>query len=173
MNRIAIALAAVACAFGIRAAEPREVELVGDDFKIHSLKQVDPKKMTNAYQKYELGAEYGKLTLSFKARVKGLVLGDNKWNDARVILNFGDANGKNIRSEAVYFQKDVPTWKKSRQTFDIPLEAKTVECLPALHLCKAGSFDVEELSLKLTKGPRPKPKAKAGTKTSPSAKPVK
>lgn len=173
MKRSVIMFVAVLLAFAVRSAEPRELELVGTDFKLHSLTQSTPGKMSNDYQKYDLAAEYGKVTLSFKAKVKGLVLGANKWNDARVILNFSDASGKKIKSEAIYFQKDVTSWKKSQKTYDIPFEATTLECLPALHMCKAGTFEIEELSIKATKGQRQKPKGKDAPKTSPAAKPVK
>jgi len=89
------------------------------------------------------------LELSFRGRVSGLQRGLEKWNDARVILNFRDASGKKTYVPHVpTFGEDTGGWTSVSFQLNVPENAVSIEVMPTLFRVEAGTFDVDDLALK-------------------------
>ena len=87
--------------------------------------------------------------LSFRRRVTGLVLGKQAWNDARVMINFLDANGKKTASSRVpYIQRDTNGWQSVTHRLKIPPGTISIEVMPALFRVNAGVFDIDDVVMK-------------------------
>lgn len=109
-----------------------------------------PGTHVSIYHKIEnLPADLTLLELSFRARVTGLQVGEQKWYDARVILNFTDASGK-VTSAAgfPYFTRDTQGWEVVVRQIQVPPGSVKLEFMPSLFRAAAGVFDIDDLVLK-------------------------
>lgn len=89
------------------------------------------------------------IELSFRRRVTGLVIGDKQWFDARVVLNFKDANGKKTpASRMPYIQRDTVDWQAVVHRIRIPEGSVALEFMPSLFHVKAGVFDIDDIVMK-------------------------
>ena len=113
--------------------------------------QEKPGTMTSIYRKQDISGGYNRLAVSLRARVSGLVKGDENWYDARIIFNISDASGKVVKSDAVIFDHDTPDWVSKRQTIEIPADATTLEYMITMFNCKAGAFDFDDIRMTLLK----------------------
>jgi endoglucanase len=74
------------------------------------------------------------------------------WFDARIIVQFKDAAGKDLTSKPSpsYTQKDTAGWVDRTFQFLVPEGAATVVLMPTLFQVEAGTFDLDNFSLKPT-----------------------
>ena len=114
------------------------------------LEQKKPGEMVSVYRRCDVPAGAKRAVMSFRGRVFGLVVGENPWYDARVIVNFKDKDGKGLKGESVYFNGDTVGWEQRSAAWDIPEGTAYVEYMPSLFNCKAGRFDFDDLSFVLT-----------------------
>ena len=89
--------------------------------------QEKPGTMTSIYRKHDISGGYNRLAVSLRARVSGLVKGDENWYDARIIFNIKNAAGQVVKTDAVIFNSDTPDWVTKRQTVEVPADAATLE----------------------------------------------
>lgn len=89
------------------------------------------------------------IELSFRRRVSGLVVGDQPWFDARVVLNFKDAIGKKTPAARMpYTQRDTVEWQTVVHRMRVPEGAVAIEFMPSLFRVKAGVFDLDDVVMK-------------------------
>jgi endoglucanase len=108
-----------------------------------------PGTHVNLYHRADLPANTTGLDLSFRARVTDLMVGTEKWYDARIIVNFRTAEGKVISAPKIpYFSRDTAGWQTVVHQIPVPAGAVSVEVMPSLFRAAAGTFDIDDLALK-------------------------
>ena len=107
--------------------------------------------MPSIYRKHDVTGGYNRLAVSLKARITGLIIGAEKWHDARLIFNFKDKSGKIVKTDCVNFSKDTPDWVDAEKVVSIPESAATLEYMICLFNCQAGTFDFDNIRLTLLK----------------------
>ncbi len=108
-----------------------------------------PGTHVNLYHRADLPPGTTGLDLSFRARVTDLMVGAEKWYDARVIVNFRDAANKVIPVPRVpFFNRDTEGWQTVVHQISVPAGAVSVEVIPSLFRVAGGTFDIDDLSLK-------------------------
>ncbi|MEW6305802.1 MAG: cellulase family glycosylhydrolase [Verrucomicrobiota bacterium] len=113
------------------------------------LKAVEPGKLVLVYRAVPLKPEHQRLELSFRARHTEVKRGKESWFDARVMLDFKDAAGKKLKSDAKapYFSGTSKDWKEVKVQFTVPEGAKQLEVMPALFQVQSGVFDLDDFRL--------------------------
>ncbi|MEI6337127.1 MAG: cellulase family glycosylhydrolase, partial [Verrucomicrobiota bacterium] len=111
-----------------------------------------PGEMVMLYQTYDLPAGIQALELTWRQRVTSLKTGKMPWFDARILMEFKDAAGKNLQEKpgASYTQKDTKGWVDKSTRFLVPEGAVTLVLMPALFQVQSGTFDLDNLALKPT-----------------------
>lgn len=110
--------------------------------------QADPAKMVMAYQLIPLhGAKA--LRLSYRARWKGVQRGAQMWHDARVILDFKDKDKQKVSGGPGHpnYNGSSDGWQPRSISMLVPEGAAYLEMMPCLFNAKAGSFDIDDISL--------------------------
>ncbi len=92
------------------------------------------------------------LTLSWRMRCSDLKPGKQPWFDARVLLDFKDAAGNKLAGgpSAPYLRKNTEGWVERSISFLVPDGARTLDFMPALFQVERGTFDLDDVTLKLT-----------------------
>ncbi|MDQ2732184.1 MAG: glycoside hydrolase family 5 protein, partial [Armatimonadota bacterium] len=90
------------------------------------------------------------LELTWKERVTGLIPGKQGYFDARIMMNFKDAAGKQVQPGpgAPYTRSDTNGWVQKSASFLVPDGAVMLEFMPTLFQVEKGTFDLDDLSLK-------------------------
>ena len=114
-----------------------------------SLKSVTPGKMVNAYREYGLPEGVEALTLSWKWKVSSLKTGDKPWFDARILVKFKDAYGKEVKPEPSpsYTQRNTDGWQERKNSFLVPSNAVTLVVMPCLFQVKSGELEMTDVLL--------------------------
>ncbi len=125
------------------------VEEAGNRFL--RIQSTGPGRMDSVHLQIPLPSDIGALELSYRSRVTGLKRGEKPWHDARVIMNFKDATGKQIGNAPPSYQRDNTTgWVTRSSRFLIPKDAVTLDFMPALFQVRSGTFDLDDIVLKPT-----------------------
>ena len=92
------------------------------------------------------------LELTWKQRISDLKPGKQAWFDARIMMEWKDADGKKVKGSpsAPYSRKNTEGWVEKTKSFLVPEGAKTLEFMPALFQVQAGVFDLDDIALKPT-----------------------
>lgn len=92
------------------------------------------------------------LELSWKQRISDLKPGKNSWFDARIMMEWKDADSKKLKGapSAPYSRKNTDGWVEKSIKFIVPEGAKNLEFMPALFQVQAGTFDLDDIELKET-----------------------
>ena len=108
-----------------------------------------PGKMVNDYKEYGLPEGVDALKLSWKWNVSNLKTGDKPWFDARVLLKFKDADGKEVKPEPrpTYVQKPTNGWQERENSFLVPQSAVKLVVMFSLFQVKSGEMDVSDVRL--------------------------
>lgn len=116
------------------------------------LASLEPDKTVLVYRECPIPEGTAALALEWKQRITGLKRGAKPWFDARILLEFKGADGRTLKSKpsAPYAQKDTEGWVSRRAEFLVPAEAVSVVVMPALFQVKAGSLELDDISLKPT-----------------------
>lgn len=102
----------------------------------------------SAAQKLKIDPAWTLLELKAKVRARDVVVGDQNWKDARVVLNFRDDAGKQVGPwPPVINARGTTDWQETSRTCLVPKGATTVEVLPA-NFGASGQFQVQYVSLK-------------------------
>ncbi len=95
----------------------------------------DPKNSAWAMATLKLDPEWGSLRVSARLRVANLKLGSAGWHNARLILNFRTADGKDAGfPEGPQLRAD-SDWVTQTVTVDVPATAATLALQPGLWGC--------------------------------------
>ena len=109
----------------------------------------EPGKMVMLYEEIRIPAKVEALQLKWKQRVTGLKVGKNSWFDARIMLEFLDANRNKLSPSpsAPATNRDTEGWVTKSTEFLVPEGAHTLKFMPSLFQVNAGSFDLDDVSL--------------------------
>lgn len=108
-----------------------------------------PDQMVTLHKAVPLPKSAEALKLSFRARVEGVKVGKEKWHDARVIIDFKDADGKKLPGGPGHpaFKGTSKEWETRTLGLVVPPGAAVLEIMPCLFNAAEGSFDIDDLSL--------------------------
>ena len=87
--------------------------------------------------------------LTWRQRVSDLKPGKEPWFDARIMIEFKDADGNKLPSGigAPYTRKNTAGWEARSVKFLVPAKAVQLEVMPALLSVEAGTFDLDDFVL--------------------------
>lgn len=105
-------------------------------------------KMDAVHVPVKVAPELRALELRYRARVTDLTRGEKTWNDARVIINFKDASGKDAGSASPsYHRASTKGWKQMSLRFLVPQGVASLDFMPALFEVQSGVFDLDDITL--------------------------
>jgi hypothetical protein len=92
------------------------------------------------------------LELTFKQRISNLKPGKQAWFDARIMMEWKDADGARVKGAppAPFARKDTNGWVDKSTQFLVPEGAKQLEFMPSLFQVESGTFDLDDFVLKAT-----------------------
>lgn len=113
------------------------------------LKVLEPGKLVMVYRQIPLKPEHKRLQLTFRTRYTDVKRGKDSWHDARILLDFKDAQGQKMKSDAKapYFNGTSKDWREVKVEFNVPDGAKTLEFMPSLFQAQSGVFDLDDIQL--------------------------
>ncbi|HEY1067476.1 MAG TPA: glycoside hydrolase family 5 protein [Pirellulales bacterium] len=113
------------------------------------LENAQPDEMVMLYQEIAVPEGVEAIELRWKQRTTGLKVGANAWFDARILLEFFDANREKVSPSpaAPATRKDTDGWQEKSVSFLVPTGAKTLKFMPCLFRVAAGKFDLDDVSL--------------------------
>lgn len=112
------------------------------------LRVTEPGKLVSAYiQVPVVGVKA--LQLSYHVRYANVKRGEKPWYDARILLDFKDAEGKVVKGGPghPYYTGTSDGWRKESVRFAVPEKAATLAVMPALFQAESGTFDLQNISL--------------------------
>lgn len=117
-----------------------------------TLKTTTPGEMVMLYHEFKIPTGAKKLQLSWKQRVTGLKKGAQPWFDARILLEFANAERAKLpgKPKAPNSGKDTGGWEEKSITIDVPEGAVFLQFMPCLFQAEAGTFDLDDVVLKVT-----------------------
>ena len=123
------------------------IEESGNHF-LH-LSAAEPGKMVMLYQQVRIPETVKALVLTWRMRVSDLKKGKQSWHDARIMMDFKDAEGKKLKgAPAPNTGKSTEGWIERSVSFLVPEGAQTLEFMPALFQVQKGTFDLDDIALR-------------------------
>jgi hypothetical protein len=110
-----------------------------------------PGKSPVFYKEIPLSAMVRTVHYVVRARASDVVGGDESWHDARIQLEFRDANKAKLRptpKPLVVSRAGSVDWKDFSGTLEVPADAATLVIVGALFYCQGGTMDIGVLDLK-------------------------
>ncbi|MBA4030862.1 MAG: glycoside hydrolase family 5 [Planctomyces sp.] len=91
------------------------------------------------------------LKLTWRWRVEELLPGEKPWFDARILLEFRDADGQKVTGApaAPHLRKVTDGWVEQSLSFLVPADARSMEIMPSLLEVKRGIIDIDDMRLEL------------------------
>lgn len=113
------------------------------------LKAPAPGKMTMIYRLVPMPEGIRAVELSWRQRISELKPGKQAWFDARVMLEWKDADNKKMKGapSPPYARKNTTGWVEKKIQFLVPEGAKNLEFMPALFQVQSGIFEIDDISL--------------------------
>ena len=91
------------------------------------------------------------IELTWRMRVSNLKRGKQTWFDARIMMDFKDAEGKKLKgAPAPNTAKNTDGWVERSVKFLVPEGARTLDFMPTLFNVESGTFDLDDVVLKPT-----------------------
>jgi len=135
-------------------AKPKEGGVWGkeDANRFLSLASTAPGANVMVYQEYKIPEGTKALELKWKQRVTGLKVGKQKWFDARILMEFSNAERVKVAGSAPTpaTNRDTDGWVDKSVKFLVPEGAYYLKFMPALFMAEAGTFDLDNISLEET-----------------------
>ncbi len=101
------------------------------------------------HQLVKVPADAKALELSCRMRATGLKRGKQSWFDARIMMDFKDADGNKLGgAPALNLGKDSDGWISKSVQFLVPEGARTIDFMPALFQVEHGTFDLDDIVLR-------------------------
>ncbi len=113
------------------------------------LQSTEPDKMNMVYREIRLPQGVEALRLTWKQRVTGLKRGKESWFDARIMLDFMDADRGKVgpSPKAPSTSKDTGGWQERSTLFAVPANARILKFMPALFRVESGTIDFDDFLL--------------------------
>ncbi|HSI34994.1 MAG TPA: glycoside hydrolase family 5 protein [Tepidisphaeraceae bacterium] len=110
-----------------------------------------PDEMVMTYRQVRVPKDVKAIEMSWRQRTADLKKGKQAWFDARIMLQWKNAAGEKVAGKlpAPNTNKN-SDWIEKKVSFLVPEEGLTLEIMPTLFRVEAGSFDIDDLSLKAT-----------------------
>ncbi|MBI1309687.1 cellulase family glycosylhydrolase [bacterium] len=114
------------------------------------LRSVEPGKLVMLYQELRIPEGVEAVELSWKQRISGLKVGRQSWFDARILLEFLDADRKKVAPTpgAPATRKDTDGWVGKQTRFLVPDGAQTLRFMPSPFQVTAGTFDLDDVAIR-------------------------
>jgi endoglucanase len=108
-----------------------------------------PGEMYMLYREINIPEGVKELTLTWRQRVSNLELGEQKWFDARIMMEWMDAGRSKIAGKPPEpkCSKDTQGWEEKSLTFVVPDGARILKFMPSLFRVKSGKFDLDDVQL--------------------------
>ncbi|MEZ6123699.1 MAG: hypothetical protein R3C49_11045 [Planctomycetaceae bacterium] len=117
----------------------------------HFLRLTSPAadRMVMLYQEINLPDGLQAIQLTWKQRITNLKVGKNSWFDARIMLEFLDADRQKVvpTPSAPATRNDTDGWEEKRTQFLVPEGARILKFMPCLFRVNSGTFDLDDVSL--------------------------
>lgn len=121
-----------------------------------------PGEMVMLYQQIRIPESVRAVEMSWRMRVSDLKKGKQPWFDARIMMDFKDAEGKKLSgAPAPNTGKSTDGWVERTVSFLVPEGARTLDFMPTLFQVESGTFDLDDVVLKPTDPTLLEEKAKA------------
>ncbi|QDT14146.1 glycoside hydrolase family 5 protein [Alienimonas californiensis] len=123
---------------------------VEDGNRFLRLTSPKPGETVMLYQELTIPEGVEALKLSWRQRVEGLKVGRQSWFDARIMMEFMDAERKKVSPgpPAPSSRKDTDGWVEREVEFLVPAGARGLKFMPSLFQVQAGTFDLDDLALR-------------------------
>jgi len=134
-----------------------------------------PGQMLVLYRAVPIPPECKALELACRARHTDVKPGPEAWHDARIILHFKDAAGRErVPAPApLVFRGSSEGWKPCRLRFLVPAKSTLLEFMPAMFQVASGTLDLDDVVLEpVDPGVVSQRAATAGTRTAFEGTPV-
>lgn len=135
-------------------AQPRGVISYGTegDNKFVRITSEKPGQLALLYRPVNIPAGTAALELTWKQRLTNLKPGAQSWFDARIMMNWKDAEGKKMKGgpSAPYARKDTNGWTERSVKFLVPEGAAQLEFMPCLFQVESGTYDLDDIKLVAT-----------------------
>lgn len=114
------------------------------------LTSTEPGKTTMIYRLIPIPADTKALEMTWRWRITDLKAGKEAWFDARFMMEWKDAAGKNIgaKPSPPYTRNNTAGWVEKKTAFLVPEGAVTLEMIPSLFQVQKGTLDIDDLVLK-------------------------
>ncbi|MFA6288010.1 MAG: cellulase family glycosylhydrolase [Opitutaceae bacterium] len=111
-----------------------------------------PGATTMLYAEIPVPAGTPALEVSWRWRISGLKPGKQPWFDARLMMEFADAQHKKTAGSpsAPYTRRDTTGWAEKTARFLVPEGATTLKFMPALFQVQAGTMDLDDIVIRPT-----------------------
>lgn len=108
-----------------------------------------PGKMVNDYKEYALPEGVDALRLSWRWKVEKLKTGAKPWFDARMLLKFKDADGREVKPapSPSYTQRNTNGWQPRENAFLVPSNAVKLVVMATLFQVASGEMEVADMRL--------------------------
>jgi endoglucanase len=107
-----------------------------------------PGEMVMFYQQIRIPETAKALELKWRMRVSNLKKGKQSWFDARIMMDFKDAEGKKLKgAPAPNTTKNTDGWIECSVQFLVPEGAQTLDFMPTLFQVESGTFDLDDVRL--------------------------
>lgn len=111
-----------------------------------------PDEMVMTYRQTRVPKGVAAIEMTWKQRTADLKTGKQPWFDARIMLQFKNAEGEKVAGSpaAPNTTKNSDGWVEKSTKFLVPEGAFFLELMPTLFQVKSGTFDIDDLVLKET-----------------------
>ncbi|HSU69287.1 MAG TPA: glycoside hydrolase family 5 protein, partial [Tepidisphaeraceae bacterium] len=113
------------------------------------LKSAEPGEQVLVLRSVPLGPEIKALELSYRVRHQDIRRGKQNWFDGRIILNFKDADGDELKPDPKppTFKGTSADWQSHSQQFKVPPGAATLQLMFTLFRVESGQLDFDDIRL--------------------------
>ena len=114
------------------------------------LQTSEPGTMVMLYREVPVPEGVKAIQFSWKQRVSGLKVGKQAWFDARILMEFLNAEREKVPPgpPVPYVRKDTDGWQEKTVSFLVPEGAKVLKFMPALFQAESGTFDLDDVVIK-------------------------
>lgn len=112
------------------------------------LRSIEPGKLFSIFRVIDLPADTPALKLSWRWRVTDLKVGSKPWFDARIMLEFYDADGVKLpKNPSPPYSRGTKGWEQRSTSFLVPQGATTLRFMPSLFNVQSGTLDLDDVTL--------------------------
>ena len=128
------------------------------------LTSTTPGKMVMHYQEIPIPVDVEAIELNWRQRVSGVVVGQNPWFDARIMMEFMDGNRAIVKPgpKVPYARENTNGWEEKSIQFLVPEGATMLKFMPCLFNVEEGTLDLDDIVIRPVDATAVKKDAAAG-----------